>query len=1141
MAVIGGIEIEMMANLARLRQDMEQAKGLVSSGARQMQAAADMAKAALGGLAAGLTVGAFAKWVQGAIDAAESLHDLSIQTGATVESLSAMAQIGRTTDTSAQDIGNAMNKLAKNMAVANEESKGTAQAIKALGLDFNTFKALKPEDQMVQLAKALDEFEDGGNKSALAMTLLGKSGAQLLPFMKDLASTGKLVATTTTEQAAMADQWNDSLTDAGTALQGVQRSVAFGLLPSLIDLVDIVRTIGGAFSDYLATGVRESGSEMDAMGTVVKVIGSVLSGLMIIASDVAFVLKGIGTEIGGLAAQGAALLRGDFASIGEIHNQMKSDAATARAELDKFQASVRGATDKVIEARDVTRNHSLTAAENSNEMARLTGHYGATSKKVLQYSADTKDAAKATKAAKDAVGDYIRALEDKLEVSTLELINGEKLSDADKLRMELQKKLEDGTLKLTEAQLDQVHTTIEQIEANAAAKKASEDLAAALQAVSQHTAKLQADESAATATLREQVVSMLDQADKLRLGEKAYTAKTIAADRARAGELEYTAAMQGGNFQLEEQARLLRQRAELAEAGVVAAEAKAAAEEWKKTSESIESGLTDALFRGLEKGQSMWVAFRDTVVNMFKNLVLQPTVKAIMAPAAAAVGGLFGGNAQAGTGGIGGVGGGGGGLPGMGWLTDFGGSVANKTFDVAAGLSNAGFENAGAWLSNNSSSIGEMAGIAGDALGYLSAFGDLTKGNYGAAAGAAIGTYFGGPIGATIGKALGGMADKLFGGGHDPHFGGYALSDAAGNVTDITKLQGGKNDAGMQEVVGALAQASSLMLNSFSKMFGGEGGISVKAAAEFNQKDAGWGFFEVLKNGGEIAGFDAKGTLAAKGEEGFKQFTAQAAASVRDALAQMDIPKWASETLRALGEAPSIDKLVATVQQINATKEALEGMVDAVAPLGGVFGKIAGLSSDAQFELAQFTGGIEQFLAKTASYVSEYFTDEEQAAIKARDIMASLTAVGLDGTQLTQKGDLRRMMDSIDPSNEQGRMQIAALLNINKAFADLSKYLETSGLTLTGLAAIAPGTAQLDQLATSTAAETAAVDTATATKELAVSTKTVATNTETTAAAVTAVVEQQADALPRMLAALQDIATRVATIEGIVEREAAKP
>lgn len=1138
MAVIGGIEIEMMANLARLRQDMEQAKGLVSSGARQMQAAADMAKAALGGLAAGLTVGAFAKWVQGAIDAAESLHDLSIQTGATVESLSAMAQIGRTTDTSAQDIGNAMNKLAKNMAVANEESKGTAQAIKALGLDFNTFKALKPEDQMVQLAKALDEFEDGGNKSALAMTLLGKSGAQLLPFMKDLASAGALVATTTSDQAAMADEWNDSLTNAGGALEEVQRGVAFALLPSLIDLVNIVKTVGEAFTDGLASGTRESASELDVLGVAVRVIGTVLETIVLIGSDVVFMFKSLGTELGGIAAQAAALLRGDFASIGEIHNQMAADAAASRAQLEKFQTSVAGATDKVMQARDATRNHSLSAAENSNEMARLTGHYGATSKKVLQYSADTKDAAKATKGAKDAVGDYIRALEDKLEVSTLELINGEKLSDADKLRMELQKKLEDGTLKLTEAQLDQVHTTIEQIEANGAAKKASEDYAAALQAVSQHTAKLQADETAATAALREQVVAMIDQADRLRLGEKAYTAKTIAADRARAGELEYTAAMQGGNFQLEEQARLLRQRADLAETGVVAAEAKTAADEWKKTTDSIDSGLTDALFRGLEKGQSMWLAFRDTIVNTFKNLVLQPTVKAIMAPATAAVGGLFSTGAQAG-GGAGGAGGGG--LPGMGWLTDFGGSVASKTFDVAAGLSNAGFENAGAWLSNNSSSIGEMAGIAGDALGYLSAFGDLTKGNYGAAAGAAIGTYFGGPIGATIGKALGGMADKLFGGGHDPHYGGYALSDAAGNVTDITQLQGGKNDAGMQEVVGTLAQASALMLNNFSKMFGGDGGISVKAAAEFNQKDAGWGFFEVLKNGGELAGFDAKGTLAAKGEEGFKQFTAQAAASVRDALQQMDIPKWAADTLRALGDAPSIDKLVATVQQINATKEALEGMADAVAPLGGVFGKIAGLSSDAQFELAQFTGGIEQFLAKTASYVSEYFTDEEQAAIKARDIMASLTAVGLDGTQLTQKGDLRRMMDSIDPSNEQGRMQIAALLNINKAFADLSKYLETSGLTLTGLAAIAPGTAQLDQLATSTAAETAAVDTATATKELAVSTKTVATNTETTAAAVTAVVEQQADALPRMLAALQDIATRVATIEGIVEREAAKP
>ena len=139
----GAIEIQMLADLARLKKDMDAAKGMVGDAAREMQRYADLAKAALGGIAAGLTIGAFKGMVQDSIDAAEALHDLAIQTGATVEGLSALQAIGRTTGTSAEAIGGAMNKLGKTLAVANEESKGAAQAIKALGLDFNAFKQLQ--------------------------------------------------------------------------------------------------------------------------------------------------------------------------------------------------------------------------------------------------------------------------------------------------------------------------------------------------------------------------------------------------------------------------------------------------------------------------------------------------------------------------------------------------------------------------------------------------------------------------------------------------------------------------------------------------------------------------------------------------------------------------------------------------------------------------------------------------------------------------------------------------------------------------------------------------------------------------------------------------------------------------------------
>jgi phage-related minor tail protein len=71
--------------------------------------------------------------------------------------------------------------------------------------------------------------------------------------------------------------------------------------------------------------------------------------------------------------------------------------------------------------------------------------------------------------------------------------------------------------------------------------------------------------------------------------------------------------------------------------------AKEAAADWKRTAESIERSLTDALLRGFESGKDFAKVLRDTIVNMFKTLVLRPIISAIISPVAGGLAGLFGG------------------------------------------------------------------------------------------------------------------------------------------------------------------------------------------------------------------------------------------------------------------------------------------------------------------------------------------------------------------------------------------------------------------------------------------------------------------------------------------------------------------
>ncbi len=83
--------------------------------------------------------------------------------------------------------------------------------------------------------------------------------------------------------------------------------------------------------------------------------------------------------------------------------------------------------------------------------------------------------------------------------------------------------------------------------------------------------------------------------------------------------------------------------------------AKKAQEDWERTSDQINQSLTDALMRGFESGKDFAKNMRDTVVNMFKTMVLRPVVSAIVRPVAGAITGALGlsSAAQAGQGGAG--------------------------------------------------------------------------------------------------------------------------------------------------------------------------------------------------------------------------------------------------------------------------------------------------------------------------------------------------------------------------------------------------------------------------------------------------------------------------------------------------------
>lgn len=236
MALAGTLEIQMFANVARIADDMAKAVGIVTAGTRKIETAAALASKALAAIGGGFTVVGIAAFIDSGIKAEAQLHRLALQTGITVETLSALRGIAKQSGSDLDTVAGAVNKLEKNMMIFAQSGVGKAAAAFAqLGYSQDEVKAgLKDIDAFLpEFAKRLLETGVGGEQAGLAMQLLARGGAAAIPFLKQLAENGRLVAKVTTEEADAAYDFEVNLAKLKASSSALSIALANILLPQL--------------------------------------------------------------------------------------------------------------------------------------------------------------------------------------------------------------------------------------------------------------------------------------------------------------------------------------------------------------------------------------------------------------------------------------------------------------------------------------------------------------------------------------------------------------------------------------------------------------------------------------------------------------------------------------------------------------------------------------------------------------------------------------------------------------------------------------------------------------------------------------------------------------------------------------------
>lgn len=183
--------------------------------------------------------------------------------GLGVEQLQAFRREAELSGVSIADVDKALSKMNIRIGRAVDGGGAAAKALKKLGLDASELSNLNPQEAYVKITRELEKIPTVAERSAIAMDIFGKKGAEVTRItadnleksVKELEEFG--LALSRVDGAKIEDA-NDAVFRVKQNLQGVSNLIAVGMAPAITAVsnfvLDLSRSMLGANGDLLDIG-----------------------------------------------------------------------------------------------------------------------------------------------------------------------------------------------------------------------------------------------------------------------------------------------------------------------------------------------------------------------------------------------------------------------------------------------------------------------------------------------------------------------------------------------------------------------------------------------------------------------------------------------------------------------------------------------------------------------------------------------------------------------------------------------------------------------------------------------------------------------------------------------------------------------
>ena len=265
---LGSLVVSLTAETAQFTASLDRASYTAQ---KNFQNISSFAKTAAGSIAALYGASSLVGFIKDQIDAADAAGKMAQKVGISVEELSKLQYAAKLADVDTQQLQTGLVKLSKGMV---EAANGTGQArnaLSAMGISVkNNDGTLKASSTVLgEVADKFATYGDSANKTALAVQIFGKSGAELIPLLnagsagiKEAGDELERFGAVISEKAAKnAELFNDNLTRLSTVGSAFGKSIANEILPSLNNLAEeflVARANGIGFFDMLQMGLRST-------------------------------------------------------------------------------------------------------------------------------------------------------------------------------------------------------------------------------------------------------------------------------------------------------------------------------------------------------------------------------------------------------------------------------------------------------------------------------------------------------------------------------------------------------------------------------------------------------------------------------------------------------------------------------------------------------------------------------------------------------------------------------------------------------------------------------------------------------------------------------------------------------------------